>query len=451
MAFTIKLLDSLTPKEKPYRQFEGKQRAGFGVQVSSGGKVTFIYLYREPIANKQRVMTLGSYYGVDRDGQAKNGGLSLKEAYAVYADAKRIHEEGRDPQIIRDERLVQENAARRAELDRLKRESAMGNIQQLLNAYVADMKVQGKRSWADVEQCLNNNVYAAIPATTKAKDISPTDIRAVLAAIIKREKMTMANKVRAYLSAAFAFGIEWDNDAKRHFEALRFGISTNPVRDVPKPDKHAHARDRALSGEEVKQLWDLLDNYGLHPKTAAAIRLLFALGGQRVEEILGLHVDDVDMQNQYVTLRDTKNGTTHVVPFGEVALPLLQERLCDTSTSGALFGKIKGDSADDMGYHTISRAVNRICKRTGMNPFVPKDIRRTVKTLMGAAGISKEDRDRFQNHALTDVSSKHYDRYNYLAEKRRTMAVWDAYLQNILASEPEINVLPFRATVKATR
>ena len=86
-----------------------------------------------------------------------------------------------------------------------------------------------------------------------------------------------------------------------------------------------------------------------------------------------------------------------------------------------------------------------------MNPFVPKDIRRTVKTLMGAAGISKEDRDRFQNHALTDVSSKHYDRYNYLAEKRRTMAVWDAYLQNILASEPEINVLPFRATVKATR
>ena len=59
MAFTIKLLDSLTPKEKPYRQFEGKQRAGFGVQVSSGGKITFIFLYREPIANKQRVMTLG--------------------------------------------------------------------------------------------------------------------------------------------------------------------------------------------------------------------------------------------------------------------------------------------------------------------------------------------------------------------------------------------------------
>ncbi len=444
MAFTIKLLDSLTPQAKPYRKFEGKQRAGFGVQVSSGGKITFIYLYREPIASKQRVMTLGGYYGVDRDGQAKNGGLSLKEAYAAYADAKRIHEEGRDPQIIRDEKLVQENAARRAELDRLKRESSMGNIQQLLNAYVADMKLQGKRSWFDVEQCLNSNVYSAIPATTKAKDVLPTDIRAVLAAIIKREKMTMANKVRAYLSAAFAFGIEWDNDAKRHFEALRFGISTNPVRDVPKPDKRTHARDRALSGEEVKHLWDLLDDCGLHPKTEVAIRLLFALGGQRVEEILGLHADDVDMQNQYVTLLDTKNGSTHLVPFGEVAIPLLQERLCDTSTSGALFGKIKGNASEDMGYHTLSRAINRICKRTGMNPFVPKDIRRTVKTLMGEASIRKEDRDRFQNHALSDVSSKHYDRYSYLAEKRCTSAVWDAYLQNILAGESQANVVQLR-------
>ena len=43
--------------------------------------------------------------------------------------------------------------------------------------------------------------------------------------------------MRAYLSAAFTFGIQWDNDAKRHFEALRFGILSNPVRDVPKAEK----------------------------------------------------------------------------------------------------------------------------------------------------------------------------------------------------------------------
>lgn len=201
-------------------------------------------------------------------------------------------------------------------------------------------------------------------------------------------------------------------------------------------------RPRPKICREVKQLWGLLDGCGLHPKTTAAIRLLFALGGQRVEEVLGLHADDVDMQNRLVTLRDTKNGSTHVVPFGDVAAPILQERLA-ADTSGLLFDKVRGSG--EMGYHTISKAISRTCQRADMQPFVPRDIRRTVKTLMGYAGISKENRDRFQNHALTDVSSKHYDRYDYLAEKRQVMAVWDEFLKAILAGEPQSNVVQLRA------
>lgn len=86
-----------------------------------------------------------------------------------------------------------------------------------------------------------------------------------------------------------------------------------------------------------------------------------------------------------------------------------------------------------------------------MQPFQPKDIRRTVKTLMGFAGIRKEDRDRFQNHALNDVSSKHYDRYEYLAEKRQVIAVWDDYLGAILSGQSKTNILSFRATNNTMR
>jgi integrase len=43
----------------------------------------------------------------------------------------------------------------------------------------------------------------------------------------------------------------------------------------------------------------------------------------------------------------------------------------------------------------------------GIIPIVTnRDLRRTWKTLAGQAGISKEIRDRIQNHALHDVSSK---------------------------------------------
>jgi hypothetical protein len=49
---------------------------------------------------------------------------------------------------------------------------------------------------------------------------------------------------------------------------------------------------------------------------------------------------------------------------------------------------------------------------------------------MGEAGISKEIRDRIQNHALNDVSSKHYDRYDYLTEKRRALEIWEDRINN---------------------
>jgi integrase len=62
-----------------------------------------------------------------------------------------------------------------------------------------------------------------------------------------------------------------------------------------------------------------------------------------------------------------------------------------------------------------------------------RDLRRTFKTLASKAGVSEEIRDRLQNHALQDVSSKHYDRWNYMAEKRAGMAKWDKFVRAMLA------------------
>jgi hypothetical protein len=47
---------------------------------------------------------------------------------------------------------------------------------------------------------------------------------------------------------------------------------------------------------------------------------------------------------------------------------------------------------------------------------------------MGEIGIEKSMRDRIQNHALNDVSSTHYDRYDYLIEKRNAILKWEKSL-----------------------
>ena len=58
---------------------------------------------------------------------------------------------------------------------------------------------------------------------------------------------------------------------------------------------------------------------------------------------------------------------------------------------------------------------------------------------MGEIGVSKELRDRIQNHALQDVSSKHYDRYDYLSEKRKALELWERRINKI--EQPQSNVI----------
>jgi predicted metallo-beta-lactamase superfamily hydrolase len=52
--------------------------------------------------------------------------------------------------------------------------------------------------------------------------------------------------------------------------------------------------------------------------------------------------------------------------------------------------------------------------------------------VLGEQGVDKQIRDRLQNHAFLDVSSVHYDRYDYFEEKKYAVSVWDNYLRKTL-------------------
>ena len=69
-----------------------------------------------------------------------------------------------------------------------------------------------------------------------------------------------------------------------------------------------------------------------------------------------------------------------------------------------------------------------------MEPFAPKDCRRTFKTLAGSMSIPLEMRNRLQGHALVDVGSVYYDRYDYLDQKREAMEQWVLGLSKIITA-----------------
>jgi integrase len=86
-------------------------------------------------------------------------------------------------------------------------------------------------------------------------------------------------------------------------------------------------------------------------------------------------------------------------------------------------------------YDSLTKAVSVYVKTSLIESFSARDLRRTFKTLAGSMGISLEMRNRLQGHALVDVGSIYYDRYDYLDQKREAMEKWSEGLTTIISSQ----------------
>jgi len=248
----------------------------------------------------------------------------------------------------------------------------------------------------------------------------------------------MAARVRAHASAAFSFAIKSSNAYTRSAGAVEWGLKMNPVQAIPSDPEANRAGKRHLSPEEFRKFWDWLGTRQEKSITSFVLRVMMATG-QRATEISGLTVEQYDRAERMLDWSKTKNGMPHAIPLPPQAVAVLD---CTVpSRSGLIFPR--RDSPDlPPTMSAVEKAVNLFIKQSNVPHFTPRDLRRTWKTLAGAAGLSKEIRDRIQNHSRNNVSSRHYDRYEYLPEKRAAMAQWADYLDRILNDG---NVVPFPA------
>lgn len=64
-----------------------------------------------------------------------------------------------------------------------------------------------------------------------------------------------------------------------------------------------------------------------------------------------------------------------------------------------------------------------------------RDIRRTFKTLSGMLQFTENEKDIVNQHANKSIGKKHYDRYDYIVEKRETTIKWEKAMQMLLAND----------------
>ena len=292
-------------------------------------------------------------------------------------------------------------------------------IQRLFEAYADRMDADGKVSAKEVRRCLG---YAAqaMGASRLAGDIEPSDVSAHLGKLYAAGTPVAADRLRAYLSAAFNFGLKSAHDYRQ--EARQdWGIRMNPVSAVPKDTGASQPRDRALSRTEIGLLWRgfTTDRFAL--ETVSAVRLLLCTG-QRVQELLRVEAHEVDLADRVWRMPAEKTKTQqapHEVPLPALAVPVF-EALLRQRRRGFLFGQMQ--------HQAVNRALTRWLSSEVVTHFQTRDLRRTWKSRAADAGVDRFTRDLIQQHAMGDTGSRHYDRADYGRQMREAMDKWQDWL-----------------------
>lgn len=412
---TDKQIKSLAPGPVAIYISDEDSRKGYGklqVKVAPSGSKTFYFVYY--FAKKKRFLAFGSYPEMSlADARKITGAFGLE----VFS--------GKDPRDrIEKEYKAIETAKAEQRLKLLE-----GSIGQLFELFIKKTHREcSHQYYLATKRVLDGEMLQSLGRETKVNAVKPEDVARALRPIVARGSLVMANRARAYLSAAFAFGLQFDYSPERQEIDPLFNIQHNVVNAIPKALKSEKPSDRALDEDELKTFWDLIEASKLAPERKILLKLIVVFGGRRINEIIAAPWSEFDFKQGLWDRPSSRDKVKHhtLTPIGRMAIGLLNELHQYTGHQKLLFGDVPPTD------YAINQTVRRLIKGR-MDHFTPKCFRATAKTLMGKIGITKADRDMYHSHALTDVSSRHYDKYHYLPEKQAVVNRWESFLTDILA------------------
>lgn len=437
--FTDAFLRGLKPKSAPYKRAEHapKGEGRLVLRVLPTGVKEFFYRYR--MNGDDTTVSIGRY-----DPKGRNG-RTLAEIRQAAATTRRLQRNTGD---------VKEHL--RAEERRKEIESRKGTLRQLLAAYVQSLRVAGKPSADQVEGIFRRNVLEPFPALadTKAAEIEPGDIQRILARMVHAGITRQVNITRAYLRAAFAYGGEADHDPRTVAkEGVLFGLKGNPVTLVPTIEEYEKVGDRTLTEEELREYWKALETLPVAQR--ATLRFNLALGCQRASQLLRADWAAFEFEEKTLLLRDTKGrggARDHLLPLTDFVLEQLKPLRALNGAAredGSLPPPFSSDGKRRIVLTTLSVAVREVSDRLKKEKNIPafqlRDLRRTCETMLQKLGVDKEVRAHLLSHGrTTGVQGRHYERYDFLPEKRQALERWGEQLQRILDPKKKGKVVAIR-------
>ncbi len=208
-------------------------------------------------------------------------------------------------------------------------------------------------------------------------------------------------------------------------------ISNNPCLRVSKL-KESSGRDRIATEAECMQLLEECKNS--RNEHLYLIILLAITTGMRQGEITGITWDCVDLKDQVIILKNTKNGKPRSVPITGIALKLLKEKyLARSQHSPYVFPAKKR-----FGHICIRKAWDELRKRVGIKNFLFHDLRHTFATYAAEEGASTLELGTAMGHKTLQMLQR-YTHMNAKATRRFSTAVEKRVLDPTTSQENDFD------------
>jgi integrase len=369
---------------------------GFGVRLRAGGSKKWVYSYT--LGSKQRRITLGSVKI-----------LGATQARTTARDLAAKVRLGGDPAGERDEGRVR--AA----------ETLGATAPRFLSRQRAHLR---PGSYVECERHLLT--HAKPLHGLQIGKVDRRAIAALLAEIGATRGPIAANRVRATLSALFAWAL------KEGLVDSNPTVATNSFAEQP--------RDRVLTGGELRAIWNALpqSHYG-------AILKLLMLTGQRLTEIADLRWSEIDFDKGVIRLprERVKNNRPHEIPISAWVREILEAQ-ARREGRDFVFGE------GSRGFHGWSAPKIRLDEQTRITPWRLHDIRRSVATHMAELGVQPHVIEQILNHQSGHKRGVAgiYNRSTYANEMRRALDLWGAHVGGLVGDKPS-NISPMNSQVSA--
>lgn len=415
-ALTVRALAALAPGE--WAADPGARGAGrLQARRLASGELAWYYRYTGPDGERVR-LPIGS--GLELAAARAQGDNLARRYMAGDRDLRNVLEcEQREAARQRAAEL------REAEAKAITDRATLGA---LLDAYVTQLRRDEKASARDVETTVIRHVQKPWPKlwATPADQVTTDDLLEVVARVVASGKQREPAKLRSFLRAAFAAAIRARHDARALPQLRALRVTSNPARDLATVEGSTRAGQRALSLAEMRAYWARIA--AMPAPAGPLLRFHLLTGGQRIEQLGRLEERDLDPDARSVRLRDAKGRRKtpriHEVPLLEGASDALSE-MAPQRVGTYLFTTTQGEGgATHSSVRNALQAVVVAMVAAGElpgGPFTLGDLRRTVETRLAAEGVSMDVRAQLQSHGLGGVQARHYDRHDYLSEKRAAL------------------------------